>query len=482
MRIYSRAKNGYLQVSGQFEYIGFRNLMNGQSNSHNRKVYLETYGCQMNEYDSEIVREVLRRNDYHITESQEDADVILLNTCAIRENAHQKIHNRVKQLLPLKKTRKDLIVGILGCMAQNLKKELLEGDSGVDMIAGPDSYKALPVMIDRVHLTGEKEFKLTLSEYETYADVFPTNRHGINAWIAVMRGCDNYCTFCVVPMTRGRERSRDPFNVIDEVKQLAAQGFKQVTLLGQNVNSYKFKGFDFAKLITAVSRIDGIERIRFTSPHPKDFPESLLEVVATNPKACSNIHLPLQAGSSRVLDAMNRTYTREEFVTLAHRMRETIPGLILTTDVIVGFPTETDAEFEETLEVMAEVKFDSAFMFKYSERKGTLAQRNLGDTVPEEVKTERMVRLVDQQRKISYERNQLHLGETFEILVEGEAKHKGQLMGRNDGNKIVVFPDNGSRPGDFIKVKVEEVTPNTLIGTALSNSHRGDGAIRKFAV
>ncbi len=452
--------------------------MTDKRNLHNRKVYIETYGCQMNEYDSEIVREVLRRNNYTLTDSQEEAGVILLNTCAIRENAHQKVHARVRQLGPLRKRNEKLIVGILGCMAQNLKKELLEGDSGVDLIAGPDSYKALPVMIDRVHVTGEKEYKLTLSEYETYADVFPTNRHGINAWIAVMRGCDNYCTFCVVPMTRGRERSRDPFNVIEEVKQLSAQGFKQVTLLGQNVNSYRFKGFDFAKLITAVSRIDGIERIRFTSPHPKDFPESLLEVVATNPKACKHIHLPLQAGSSRVLDAMNRTYTREEFVALAQRMREMIPGLVLTTDVIVGFPTETEVEFEETLEVMHEVKFDAAFMFKYSERKGTLAQRNLGDTVPDEVKTDRMVQLVEQQRRISYERNQLHVGETFEVLVEGEAKHKGQLMGRNDGNKIVVFSDNGARPGDFIKVKVDEVTPNTLIGTALTTTE----AIRKFAV
>jgi len=452
--------------------------MTDKDHPHNRKVYIETYGCQMNEYDSEIVREVLRRNNYTLTDSQEEAGVILLNTCAIRENAHQKVHARVRQLGPLRKRNEKLIVGILGCMAQNLKKELLEGDSGVDLIAGPDSYKALPVMIDRVHVTGEKEYKLTLSEYETYADVFPTNRHGINAWIAVMRGCDNYCTFCVVPMTRGRERSRDPFNVIEEVKQLSAQGFKQVTLLGQNVNSYRFKGFDFAKLITAVSRIDGIERIRFTSPHPKDFPESLLEVVATNPKACKHIHLPLQAGSSRVLDAMNRTYTREEFVALAQRMREMIPGLVLTTDVIVGFPTETEVEFEETLEVMHEVKFDAAFMFKYSERKGTLAQRNLGDTVPDEVKTDRMVQLVEQQRRISYERNQLHVGETFEVLVEGEAKHKGQLMGRNDGNKIVVFSDNGARPGDFIKVKVDEVTPNTLIGTALTTTE----AIRKFAV
>ncbi len=431
-----------------------------------KTVYVETYGCQMNEYDSEIVREILRRNNFALSESPESAGVVLLNTCAIRENAHDKVRARIGELRHLKKKNKKLILGVLGCMAQNLKKELLESNTGVDLIAGPDSYKALPVMIDRVHNTGEKEFKLTLSEYETYADVFPTNRHGVNAWVAVMRGCDNYCTFCVVPMTRGRERSRDPFNVIEEVRQLAEHGFKQVTLLGQNVNSYKFKGFDFAKLITAVSNIDGISRIRFTSPHPKDFPEQLIEVVATNPKACKHIHLPLQAGSNRVLEAMNRTYTREHFVALAERMRQMIPGLALTTDVIVGFPTETETEFQETLEVMQEVQFDSAFMFKYSERKGTLAQRTLPDDISDEIKTDRMVRLVEQQRHISYHRNQAHLGQAFDVLVEGYGKKPNQLLGRNDGNKIVVFPDNGTKPGELTTVRVDEVTPNTLIGIA----------------
>jgi tRNA-2-methylthio-N6-dimethylallyladenosine synthase len=435
--------------------------------ARHRSVFVETYGCQMNEYDSEIVREILRRNDFTLADSIDSAGVVLLNTCAIRENAHDKIRSRIGELRQLKKRNKGMILGVLGCMAQNLKKELLEDNASVDLIAGPDSYKALPVMIDRVHNTGEREFKLTLSEYETYADVFPTNRHGTNAWIAVMRGCDNYCTFCVVPMTRGRERSRDPFNVIEEVKQLADHGFKQVTLLGQNVNSYKFKGFDFAKLITAVSRIEGIERIRFTSPHPKDFPESLLEVVATNPKACKHIHLPLQAGCNRVLDAMNRTYTREYFVELAHRMREQISGLVLTTDVIVGFPTETETEFQESLDVMQEVQFDSAFMFKYSERKETMASRTMPDDISDEIKTNRIMRLIDQQRHISYHRNQSHLGGTFNVMVEGYGKKPKQLLGRNDGNKIVVFPDTGAKPGDFVDVRIEEVTPNTLIGVSV---------------
>jgi tRNA-2-methylthio-N6-dimethylallyladenosine synthase len=333
-----------------------------------------------------------------------------------------------------------------------------------DLIVGPDNYKTLPVIINRVRETGEKEFALSLSEYEDYADVFPTSHQGVNAWLAVMRGCDNYCSFCVVPYTRGRERSRDPHNVVEEARQLAAQGFKQVTLLGQNVNSYRFKDFDFAKLITAVSRIDRIERIRFTSPHPKDFPVSLIEVVRDNPKACKHIHLPLQAGSSRILDLMKRTYTREEFVTLAKHLRDTIPGLTLTTDVIVGFPTETEAEYEETLAVMREVGFDAAFMFAYSERKGTPAAKYYPDDISAETKSSRMVKLVEIQRQISYKRNQAHLEEVFEVMVEGPAKKRGQLMGRNDGNKIVVFSDNGAQPGELVSVKINEVTPNTLIG------------------
>ncbi len=437
------------------------------TNGKRQKVYLETYGCQMNEYDTEIIRTILERNDFDFAETPEDAGVILLNTCSVRENAHERVQARIATLKQLKKQKADLIIGVLGCMAQNLKKSLLEENSGIDLIVGPDNYKTLPIMINRVHETGEKEFALSLSEYEDYADVFPTNRQGINAWLAVMRGCDNYCTFCVVPYVRGHERSRDPHNVVEEAGQLVAQGFKQVTLLGQNVNSYKFDGFDFAQLVAAVSRVEGIERIRFTSPHPKDFPETLIAVVRDNPKACKHIHLPLQAGSSRILDLMKRTYTREEYVALAKRLRDTIPGLILTTDIIVGFPTETDEEYQETLEVMREVEFDSAFMFAYSERKGTPAAKYYPDDISDEIKSERMVKLVDQQRQISFRRNQSHLGQTFEVLVEGTAKKPTQLMGRNDGNKIVVFTDTGAMPGEFVRVKINEVTPNTLIGEAV---------------
>ncbi|RMH60647.1 MAG: tRNA (N6-isopentenyl adenosine(37)-C2)-methylthiotransferase MiaB, partial [Calditrichaeota bacterium] len=336
---------------------------------------------------------------------------------------------------------------------------------GVDIVAGPDAYKKLPEMLHKVTQTGEKDFYLTLSEFETYSDVFPTHEAGVNAWIAVMRGCDNFCTFCVVPYTRGRERSRDPENVVEEARQLAAQGFKQITLLGQNVNSYRYEEADFADLMEKVSTVEGIERIRFTSPHPKDFPEKLLQVIATNPKVCKQIHLPLQAGSTRVLDKMNRTYTKEEFLQLAHHIREVIPDIVLTTDVIVGFPTESEEEFLETLEVMEAIKFDSAFMFKYSERKQTIASRKFPDDVPEEEKTSRMVRLVEMQRRHSLERNQAHVGQVFDVMVEGVGKKPGQQMGRNDGNKIVVFPEQGFEKGRMIKVRIDRATTNTLIGT-----------------
>lgn len=421
----------------------------------------------MNEYDSEIVKTILEKEHYAFTDSPREAQIIFLNTCSVRENAHQKVHQRINEIKQLRRTNKGIILGVLGCMAQNLRQELLEDKVGVDIVAGPDTYKKLPTLIEHVEATGEKDYALTLSEYETYSDIFPRAEGSVNAWVAVMRGCDNFCSFCVVPYTRGRERSRDPYNVLEEVKQLAGQGLKQITLLGQNVNSYKYAEYDFADLIEIVSEVDGIRRIRFTSPHPKDFPAKLIDVVANNPKACKHIHLPLQAGNSRVLDMMNRTYSKEEFLQLAEHLRERIPHLVLTTDVIVGFPTETEEEFQDTLDVMRKVEFDSAFMFKYSERQHTIASRKYPDDVPEEEKTSRITRLVELQRKISYKRNQQHLGQTFEVLVEGPAKKKGQMAGRNDGNKIVVFPDNGAKAGDFVQVKINEVTANTLIGEGI---------------
>ena len=428
------------------------------------KVYIETYGCQMNEYDTELVKTILKKNDFDFTERPEEAQIILLNTCSVRENAHEKVHQRLSVFRQLRRKNKDLVMGVLGCMAQNLRKELLEKEIGVDIVAGPDSYKKLPEMLRHVHETGEKEFSLTLSEFETYSDVFPTREGGVNAWVAVMRGCDNFCTFCVVPYTRGRERSREPKNIVEEVTRLAGEGFKQVTLLGQNVNSYRFEGYDFADLMDMVSDVPGIRRVRFTSPHPKDFPEKLLEIVADKNNVCKQIHLPLQAGSDRILELMNRTYTQKEYLTLVDKIRHKIPDIALSTDVIVGFPTESDDEYEETLRVMRQIGFDSAFMFKYSERKQTIAQRKFADDVPDSVKISRMVKLVDMQRHMNFKRNQPHLGQSFEVLVEGPAKKPDQLMGRNDANKIVVFPNKGHVAGDFVTVKVDEVTPNTLIG------------------
>ena len=432
-----------------------------------KRVYIETYGCQMNEYDTEIVKTILKRHNYDFTEKPEEAEVVFLNTCSVRENAHQKVQQRINNLKQLRRTKKGLVLGVLGCMAQNLRNELLEEKVGVDVVAGPDSYKKLPEMLSHVLNEGKKESDFTLSEFETYSDIFPEREGGVNAWIAVMRGCDNFCTFCVVPYTRGRERSRDPFNIVQEVRQLAQRGFKQVTLLGQNVNSYRYDHYDFADLIQMVSEVEGIQRIRFTSPHPKDFPQKLIDVVANNPKACKHIHLPLQAGNDRILELMNRTYTQKEFLELVDYMRAKIPGLVLTTDVIVGFPTETEEEFQDTLKVMRRVEFDAAFMFKYSERQHTIASRKYPDDVTEEEKTSRITRLVDLQKKIALKKNQEHLGQVFEVLVEGKGKKPDQLLGRNDGNKIVVFPDNGAKIGDFVRVKINEVTSNTLIGEAI---------------
>lgn len=432
-----------------------------------KKVYIETYGCQMNEYDSEIVKTILKKNDYEFVNDPEKAQVLFLNTCSVRENAHQKVRQRINVLKKLKKSNRDIIIGILGCMAQNLRDELLVDKVGVDIIAGPDSYKKLPALLDHVVQSGEKEYELSLSEYETYSDIFPTREGGVNAWIAVMRGCDNFCTFCVVPYTRGRERSREPENVVEEVRHLVKDGFKQVTLLGQNVNSYKSGKSDFADLMDIVSKVDGLKRIRFTSPHPKDFPEKLLQAVAVNPKVCKHIHLPLQAGNDRVLDIMNRTYTKTEYLNLVGRMRELIPDLVLTTDIIVGFPTETESEFLDTLDIMKQVEFDAAFMFKYSERKQTIATRKYPDDVSEEDKTSRITRLVELQRKHSLKRNKAHIGQEFEVMIEGTGKKPGQLLGRNDGNKIVVFPGNGNAIGDLVNARITEATTNTLIGEIL---------------
>jgi tRNA-2-methylthio-N6-dimethylallyladenosine synthase len=438
------------------------------------RVYVETYGCQMNEYDSELVKSILHGDGYTMTPSEDDAHVILLNTCAIRENAHSKIYHRLQQLKHVKAKKKyEVTVGVLGCMAQNLRDDLMDTHHEVDFIAGPDSYRELPRLINDSRLSGAKGAALKLSRTETYSGVDPFRSGGVNAWLAVMRGCDNMCTFCVVPYTRGRERSRDPHGVVAEVESLAEAGYKQVTLLGQNVNSYRHGGHDFADLMRMVADVPGIERVRFTSPHPKDFPESLLQVIAGHPNVCKHIHLPLQAGSDRVLELMKRTYTLESFKELAARMRDMIPGVAISTDIIVGFPTETDAEYRRTYEAMEGLRFDFAFIFKYSERKSTYAERKLEDDVPPDVKTARIMALVELQKQITGEINAGLVGGTYEVLVEDKAKKEpNALVGRTDTFKPAVFPAAGHQPGDLVMVHIEDSRGGTLFGTPMTEGAR----------
>jgi len=437
------------------------------------KIFLETFGCQMNEYDSELIRSILRSHEHTFVEQLEQAEVALLNTCAIRENAHERIYHRLDDLKGRKRRQKNLVVGVLGCMAQNLRQELAEHAPIVDIVAGPDSYKRLPLLIDAASGKGEKGFDFSLSEYETYSDIAPQRQPGVNAWIAIMRGCDNFCTFCVVPYTRGRERSREPQNIVAEVHRITAEGFKQVTLLGQNVNSYRHEQSDFADLMESVAAVPGIRRVRFTSPHPKDFPRKLLRAMAANPKLCKHIHLPLQSGSDSVLDRMNRTYTKQEFLDLVDEIRAIMPEVSLTTDIICGFCGETDADFADTLEVVRRVEFDSAFMFKYSQRQQTIAERKFADDVPEAIKTQRLMQLIDVQREISRQRNVNEVGKVYEVLVEEPSKKNSrEWLGRTDHYKGVVFFDEAAQPGDFVSVRINAAGTNTLRGTVERQSRR----------
>lgn len=433
------------------------------------RVYIETYGCQMNEYDSEIVKSLLIDHDYNLVDNPEQAEIILLNTCSVREHAGRKVIARVHALRHLKNGRQKKI-GLLGCVPTNYRQELIDNKKlPIDFIAGPDSYKKLPYLIEQHLESGARTFDIRLSRSETYSDVHPFRAQGVNGWIAVMRGCDNFCTFCVVPYTRGRERSRSVESVVNEARRLAECGYKQVTLLGQNVNSYKHDEHDFAYLLEKVSEVDGIERIRFISPHPKDFPRSLLRVMAEK-KICKHIHLPLQAGNSRILDMMRRTYSKEEFLHLVQEIRDCYPDMALTTDIIVGFPTETDAEFDDTVDVVAQVEFDSAFIFKYSERKGTIAARKYPDDVPETVKTERIVRLNELQKEISLKKNSAHIGQEHAVLIESMTTKKSQtdVQGRNDGNKLVILPGGDYRIADFVRAKIVDASAHVLKGIVTS--------------
>jgi tRNA-2-methylthio-N6-dimethylallyladenosine synthase len=438
-----------------------------------RQVHIETFGCQMNEYDSEVVRALLKREGFVLTDDRECADVILMNTCAIRENAHTKVYTHLSDLKALKRSR-SLVVGVLGCMAQNLKEELTRQEPLVDLLAGPDAYRQLPMLIrNAVHAQEQgghaKALAVDLSEYETYDDVVPERIPGVNAWIAVMRGCDNFCSFCVVPYTRGRERSRDPQGILDEAARIASEGFKQITLLGQNVNSYRSGDWDFARLLTAVADTPGIERVRFTSPHPKDFPPPLLEAVVFHPKICKHIHLPVQSGNDRILDMMNRTYTRREYLALVHRIRSMNPRMVLTTDIIAGFCSETEAEFEDTYRLLEEVRYHSAFIFLYSERTNTIAARKYADDIPQGVKSRRVTALVEPQRRISADRNREFVGKTLQVLVEGDARKSPlQAMGKSDGNITVIWEkmDVQCEPGQMVACSIYDASASTLYARA----------------
>ena len=430
-----------------------------------RRVYIETYGCQMNVSDSELMSGILTRNGYEMVDRLEKANVVLLNTCAIRENAEEKVLNRLIHLHHRKRVQSDLVLGVCGCMAQHMKTKLIDAAPYVDFVLGPDAYRNLPMAIHSV-TTGYPFLGLKLDRGEDYADIAPIRKDGVRSWLTIQRGCDKMCTFCIVPFVRGRERSIPLHLLVDDVKRLVDEGFKEVVLLGQTVNSYDDGTHNFGDLLFAVSKVEGIERIRFTSPHPSDATDALIEAMASCDKVCNQIHLPLQSGSTRVLKTMRRTYTAEAYRELVAKMREHIPNISISTDVIVGFCGETEEDFMETYNLMAEIRYDSAFMFKYSSREGTLAHRTLDDDVINEEKGRRLREIIELQEDISHEINQGLISETVEVLVEGESRREAEkYQGKTDGFKTAVFPKESSQVGDLVRVKVESATAHTLIGS-----------------
>jgi len=426
--------------------------------------FIETYGCQMNVADSELVEGLLKNEGFHPAESVKTADAIFVNTCAIREHAEEKVHSQLGRYNLIKKNKPDTIIGVLGCMAQNLKDDIMESRPYVDIVLGPDSYRKLPEILHRKTAKEKNIVDTKLSRFEVYDGLFPSRNEGINAWVSIMRGCDKFCTFCIVPFTRGRERSRSIPSIVAEVEQAVADRFVEITLLGQNVNSYTHEGGGFPELLEAVSEIDGVKRIRYTSPHPQDINSELLDVMAKHENICNYVHLPLQAGNDRILKRMNRTYTKDHFIDLAHEIRNTLPNAGVSTDIIVGFPGETEQEFEETLDVMEEVKFDSAFTFKYSSRPGTKASEYT-DHLSEEEKRSRLERVNELQKKHTLERNLDMVGRTEMILVEKESKRSTKKWaGRTDSNKWVFFEKGSAQIKDFVPVLITAAKGISLHG------------------
>ncbi|MBE6178124.1 MAG: tRNA (N6-isopentenyl adenosine(37)-C2)-methylthiotransferase MiaB [Rikenellaceae bacterium] len=431
-----------------------------------RKLFIETYGCQMNVGDTEIIISILQEHGYRYTETQQEADVILINTCSVRDNAEQRIWGRLSEMRRLKKQKPTLLVGIVGCMAERLKEALLEGGTGVDLVAGPDTYRDLPQLLKAAE-AGTKGANVLLSTEETYAEIAPVriDKNGVSGFISIMRGCNNFCSYCVVPYTRGRERSRDWETIVSEARSLFENGYREVTLLGQNVNSYHFGEVDFPELMHRVAAISPLLRVRFATSHPKDMSDRLLDVMASMPNICRAIHLPAQSGSTTMLERMNRKYTREWYLGRIEAIRSRMPDCAITTDLIAGFSGETEEEHRDTLSLMRQVGYDFAYMFKYSERPGTFASKHLPDDVADEVKSRRLQEIIALQNELGLESYRRDVGKVFEVLVEGESRrNKEQLCGRTSQNKMVVFDRGDHKAGDYVQVRVTACTSATLIG------------------
>jgi tRNA-2-methylthio-N6-dimethylallyladenosine synthase len=448
-------------------------------NNNQKKLYLESYGCQMNFSDSEVVASILAQDGYSTTRNIAEADLVLINTCSIRDNAEQRVRNRLTEFQHHKQQNPELVVGILGCMAERLKKNLLEEEKLVDIVAGPDAYRDLPNLISEVG-TGQKAVNVLLSREETYADISPVrlDQGGISAFVTIMRGCDNMCSFCVVPFTRGRERSRDPKSIVAECHDLFNKGYREVTLLGQNVDSYRWnlsskgelknpteEAMNFAQLLQAVANVSPLLRVRFSTSHPKDMTDDVLEVIASNHNVCNYIHLPVQSGNTEVLYRMNRGYTREWYLDRIEAIHRIIPECAISTDIITGFCGETDAEHRDTVSLMEKVQFDYAYMFKYSERPKTLAERKFEDDVPEEIKGKRLTEIIELQTAHSLAANERQVGTIQEVLVEGPSKRSElQFCGRNSRNSMVVFDRKQAEKGSYVQVKITGCTSATLFG------------------